>query len=149
MATDWAKVKLAYINSSKTLREVAEEFTIKAAGVMRRAAKEGWDAERKRLSASVSKTAQESLVFDRAAELARFNSDDLKIARALRQKAVHLLQGAEVSAADLRSLSSTFESARGLGLAALGMVIDSSGGDSLPEDYVLRNDESAPDRPVL
>lgn len=37
MKTDWPKVKLAYVNGNKTLREIAEEFGIKAAGVMTRA----------------------------------------------------------------------------------------------------------------
>jgi len=58
MAADWAKVKIAYINNSKTLREVAKENGIRAAGVMTRAAKEGWEAERKRAQAETSKAAQ-------------------------------------------------------------------------------------------
>ncbi len=127
MATDWAKVKLAYINSSKTLREVADDHGIKAAGVMARAAKEAWEAERKQKSAEVSKAAQAAMTIDRATELAKFNDDDLRVAKGLRGIAAQMLkEDRNFSPADLRALAGTFETAQRIGRLALGAETEMS-----------------------
>lgn len=120
MKTDWPKVKLAYVNGNKTLREIAEEFGIKAAGVMTRAAKERWEDERKRQQAETSKSAQELLTINRAEALAKFNEDDLKVAQVLRAKAARVLSAEGISPADLRVLAGVFESAQRIGRLALG-----------------------------
>ena len=70
MATDWTALKLEYTHGSMAMRELADKHGINSAGVMRRAAKEGWDAERKQESAKVSKAANEVLGEDRVARLA-------------------------------------------------------------------------------
>lgn len=130
-STDWAAVRLAYINSTKTLREVAAEFEIGAPGVMRRAAREKWDAERKRLSSEVSKAAQKKLTIDRAAELARINDEDLKIATTLKAKAYKMAQDVD-NPADLRTLTSVFESAQRISHAALAMIPEDGDADVAP-----------------
>ena len=87
MATDWTALRVEYVHGSATMRELADKHGIKSAGLMRRAAKEGWDAERKQESAKVSKAAGTLLADTRVDELAKFNADDLKMARAIRAKA--------------------------------------------------------------
>lgn len=135
-STDWAAVKLAYINSTKTLREVAAEFEIGAPGVMRRAAREKWDAERKRLSGEVSKAAQKKLTIDRAAELARINDEDLKIATTLKAKAYRMAKDVD-NPADLRTLTSVFESAQRISHAALAMIPEDGDADVAPIKVVI------------
>jgi hypothetical protein len=86
---------------------------------MARSAKEEWDTERKRRQAELSRASQEALTFDRAAELAKFNEDDLKVAKGIRAKAAMMMKDAD-SPADLRSLSASFETAQRIGRLALG-----------------------------
>mgnify|MGYP003499594048 CR=1 FL=1 len=120
MATDWAALKLQYVHGAETLREIADKHNIKAAGVMRRAAKEGWDAARKQESAKVSTVAHAALGDERATRLAKFNEQDAKIAEALKAKAAKLLNSDSVDASELSALSRVFDTAQKMGLLALG-----------------------------
>lgn len=120
MATNWTALKLEYTHGNVTLRELAEKHGIKAAGVMRRAANEGWEAERKQESAKVSKAANEVLGEDRVARLAKFNDHDAKIAEALKAKAARLLNAESIDPQALSALSRVFDTAQKMGLLALG-----------------------------
>jgi hypothetical protein len=125
MATDWAAVKTAYIHGTDTMRELAEKHGIKAAGLMKRAAAEGWDAERKQKSAEVSKAAGALLTGSRVDELAKFSADDLKMARAIRAKAAQMLGGANTPA-DLRAIAGAVDTAQKVGRLALGASTENS-----------------------
>lgn len=120
MATDWTALKIEYVHGTATLRELADNHKIKAAGVMRRAANEAWDAARKQESAKVSTTANASLGDERAMRLAKFNDHDAKIAEALKAKAAKLLGGVTLDPAGLSALSRVFDTAQKMGLLALG-----------------------------
>lgn len=119
--TDWPALKLEYVNSTMSLRELAERHGIKAAGVMARAVKESWDAARKQKQAELSAAAQERLDETRIDELAAFNEADLKMARAIRAKAAQMMQqGQSLSPAELRSVASAADTAQKIGRLALG-----------------------------
>lgn len=119
--TDWPALKVEYVNSTLSLRELADRHGIKAAGVMARAVKEGWDAERKQRQAEISKIAQEQLTNSRVDELASFNEDDLKMARAIRARAARMMQTiTDLSAAELRALAAAADTAQKIGRLALG-----------------------------
>lgn len=120
MATDWAALKLQYVHGAETLREIAEKHNIKAAGVMRRAAKEGWDAARKQASARVSTIAGTALGDERATRLAKFNEQDAKIAEALKAKAARMLNALGDDDKALANLVRVFDGAQKIGLLALG-----------------------------
>ena len=124
MATDWAALKLEYVHGTATLRDLADKHKIKAAGVMRRAANEGWDAARKQESAKVSTTANASLGDERAQRLARFNDQDAKIAEALKAKAARILNAGEVDDRVLANLTRIFDGAQKIGLLALGAATE-------------------------
>ena len=125
MATDWTKLRLEYVHGTATMRELADKHGIKAAGLMRRAAKEGWDAQRKQESAKVSKAAWEALGDTRAEELAKFNADDLKMARAIRAKAAQMMASANTPS-DLRALASAVDTAQKVGRLALGATTENT-----------------------
>lgn len=125
MATDWTPIRTEYVHSAITMRELADKHGIKAAGLMRRAAKEGWDAERKQKAAEVSKTVSDTLVTDRAHELVRFNADDLMMARAIRSKAAKLMASVNTPS-DLRALASAVDTAQKVGRLALGASTENS-----------------------
>lgn len=125
MASDWAAIKLDYIHSSLTLREVADKHGIKAAGVMRRAAKESWDAERKQKSAEVSKVAGTSLIDIRASELAIYNAQDLDAAKAIREKALAMLDVAAYPG-DVKSIAAAVDTASKVARLALGVATENA-----------------------
>lgn len=122
---DWTIIRTEYVHGAMTMRELAEKHGIKAAGLMRRAAKEGWDAERKQKSAEVSKAASTVLVDTRAEELAKFNADDLKMARAIRAKAAQMM-GSANSPNELRALAGAVDTAQRVGRLALGASTENS-----------------------
>jgi hypothetical protein len=132
MATDWPALRVEYVHSSITMRELAEKHGIKAAGVMRRAANEGWEAERKQESAKVITASGAIAADNRIDELVKFNLDDIKVARAIRSKAAQMLSAID-KPTDLRSLASAFESAQKIGRIALGVGEKREDGSS-PED---------------
>lgn len=123
--TDWAKLKLEYVHGTMTLRELADTHGINAAGVMKRSQRDDWDIERQQVSASVSKAANEALGETRAIELAKFNDDDLKVARGIRAKAAAMMAKVE-SPAELRALAGAFDTAQKIGRLALGAATENS-----------------------
>jgi ABC-type ATPase with predicted acetyltransferase domain len=138
MKTDWAALRIEYVHSSITMRALAEKHGINAAGVLRRAAKEGWDAERKNEAAKVISASSAVITESRIDELVKFNQDDIKVARAIRSKAAQMLQKADTPAA-LRSLASAFDTAQKIGRLALGASTENSNVstralDPLPDD---------------
>ena len=88
---------------------------------MARAAKEKWEDERKQKQAAISSAAQEKLTEERTDQLAKFNEDDLKVARAIRGKAAQMMGGVG-SPQDLRALASAMEIAQKIGRTALGLT---------------------------
>lgn len=119
MATDWQAIKLEYINSPLSLKEIAEKHGLKDATVRQRAHRENWEEERHALSQSVTKAAQEQLKSDRTSQLAKFNEDDLRMARAIRAKAATMMQTAN-SATELRAIAGSADIAQRIGRLALG-----------------------------
>lgn len=119
MATDWQAIKLEYINSPLSLKEIAEKHDLKDATVRQRAHREDWEAERHALSQSVTQAAQEQLTDDRTAQLAKFNEDDLRMARAIRAKAASMMKDVE-RPSELRAIAGAADIAQRIGRLALG-----------------------------
>ena len=126
MATDWVKLRTEYVTSSIVLRELADKHGVKAAGVMTRAAKEGWDAIRKQEQAKVSVAALTASVPERASELEKFNADDLRMARAIRAKAAGMMQTTNTPQ-DLSALARAVDTAQKVGRLALGATTENNG----------------------
>ena len=118
---DWSAIKVEYINGTMSQRELATAHDINAAGLMARANKEKWEDERKRSQAEVSKIAHDKLTEGRIDELTQFNADDLEMAKAIRNRAVTLMEttGA-LTPTELRSLASAADTAQKIGRLALG-----------------------------
>lgn len=121
---DWIAIRTNYVNNKKTAKALASEYSIGQAAIERRIVIERWSQLRAEVAEAISNQAQAALIDRRVAELVKFNADDLKIAVALKQRAADLLRN-NPNANDLRTLASTFEMARRMGLSALG--VDESG----------------------
>ena len=120
MATDWPAIKVEYLHSSLSLRELAAKHKIKEAGVFNRCANEGWDAERKRIQARLSEKAHKALESSRVEQLAKLNADDLEAANAIKAKAREMLHLIETPN-DLRALSASLDTAQKISRLALGV----------------------------
>lgn len=118
---NWPALRVEYVNGTMSQRELATAHGINASGLMARAAKEKWEDERKQKQAAISSAAQEKLTEDRTDQLAKFNEDDLKVARAIRGKAAQMMGGIG-SPQDLRALASAMEIAQKIGRTALGLT---------------------------
>ena len=119
MATDWAALRVEYVNSAISLRELADRHGVRPAGVMQRAAREGWEAERKQLSAVVSMASTAVIMEDRVATLARFNAEDVRAAENVRAKAMQLLESVD-EPTELRALAAALDTAQKISRLALG-----------------------------
>lgn len=125
MSADWTAIRLEYINGSMSQRELADKHGINPAGLMKRASKEGWEAERQQKSAEVSRASQEQITEDRVNVLTKFNEDDLRMARAIRAKAASMLKNLETPS-ELRAVAGAADLAQRIGRLALGAETENS-----------------------
>jgi hypothetical protein len=119
MAADYAKLKVEYVTGSMSLRELADQHGIKAAGLMARAVKDRWDEERKQVQAKISSEAIKKSIPDRVAQLSDFNEKDLQMAKAIRAKASQMLMSCN-SPSELRQVAAASEAAQKIARLALG-----------------------------
>ena len=82
MKTDWELIKTAFVTSNKTLVEIAADFKQNLDVVRRHAAKERWTEQRKLWRVTTTKQATEKRSSEMATDIAQFDSDSLKLARA-------------------------------------------------------------------
>ena len=119
MATDWPALRVEYVNSAQQYKELAERHGLKEATVRQRANREGWVEERHALSRVVTERASQDLTLARSDDLAKFNADDLRMARAIRAKVAQMMARVNFPA-DLRALASAVDTAQKIGRLALG-----------------------------
>ena len=120
---DYSTAKAEYITGNMSIRDLARTRGLSVSVLMKRSARDGWQLAREQYSRDVAAKA-EALMLDRGAEeLAKFNADDLKVAKSLRLKAVRMLEHVE-SPLELRALAVTLEKAQRMGRLALGASTD-------------------------
>lgn len=121
MATDWPSIRMEYAQGTASLSELAEKYGLYPATLNSRADKEGWAEERRQEAERVRAVTSQS--GDAAQLLARFNEDDLTVARAIRAKAAQMIQGA-TTPAEINALAKVFDIAHKIGRVALGVEPD-------------------------
>lgn len=127
MATDWPALRQEWVSHpAMQLKELAAKHGLSAATVRARANRENWQRERNAMQREATQRATEAVVTTRAQQLARFNEDDLRVARAIRAKAAQML-GTAKGAAELRALASTLAEAQKIGRLALGATTENTG----------------------
>ena len=125
MAVDWSALRIEYVNSALQYKELAEKHGLKEGTVRQRANRERWGEARNAASRAVTEKAGAVLTTSRADELARFNEDDLKMARAIRAKAARMMSE-DMRPNDLRALAGAVEAAQKVGRLALGASTENS-----------------------
>lgn len=101
---DWAEIELAFINSNKSLKDIAEEFMVGYANVRKKASEGNWQAKRNNSSQLVTKKAQQIAENVRVLQLAEFTQNDLDRCRELQDEIKKLIPQIE-KPADLKSLT--------------------------------------------
>ena len=125
-------IRLAYIHSTKTHADLAVEFGVTRAAVMKRASIEKWSDLRQQASETISTAATARYEKERSDALATWNAQDLKLAGALRQQLASAVQaakneGASLTPTQLRSLAGAHESIQRAARLALGASTDNHG----------------------
>ncbi len=82
MKTNWELIKTAYVTSNKDMSEIADAFKVNFDVLRRHAAKERWTEQRKLFRVTTTKQATEQRSTEMATDIAQFDSDSLKLARA-------------------------------------------------------------------
>lgn len=135
---DWPAIRLEYVNGSMTYAELAARHGLKDGTVRQRGNREKWDEQRNAVTRHVTQAAQGELTETRIDELREFNGADLKLARAIREAAVTMLEAGvtrdesngepiPLSPRDLNAIAKAAESAQKVGRLALGVSTDNLG----------------------
>ena len=124
MAADWPAIKNEYM-AWVDYASLSAKYGVREGTIRQRAHRDKWSDARGEMSRRVTEAALEKSTEDRAALLAQFNEDDIKVARALRAKAAQMLGDAD-SPSDMRALSGVFETAQRIGRLALGAETQSA-----------------------
>lgn len=146
MSTDWTALKSEYVNNHTTLRALAEKHGASLSSLMKRCASEKWESLRKETASKVEQKALDAIIDDKAQELAKFNDDDLKIAKAIRyQISKHLLDAQtakkKLTVVEIRTLAGAGESAQRIGRLALNAPTANQG-LSAPDGTAIKTEEN-------
>ena len=120
MKTDWELVKTAYVTSGKTLAEISADFKLTLDVVNRHSSKERWTEQRKLWRVTTTKQASEKRSTEMATDIAQFDSDSLKLARAGYALIAEDIKGRK-PAKDIAAALANFQK---VGKLALGEVVD-------------------------
>lgn len=125
---DYEPLRIEYVNSEITIRELCEKHGVSESAVEAKCYRDDWSEQRRKLQADVLQRVNEKLTDKRVQELSEWNDNDLKVAKALRAKAVNYLTNPEhkLSPMELRALATTLDSAQKIGRLALGVSTNSS-----------------------
>lgn len=133
MATDWSALEMEFVNGSMTYKELAEKHGLKEGTVRQRANRGKWIERRNALSHSVTQAAQARLSDTRTDELAKFNENDIRLAKAVQSMAEQALiamrenQSPGFDPLDLMRVASSLASAQKVGRLALGATTENTG----------------------
>lgn len=125
MYIDWTIVKLDFMNGNMTHQELADKYNTTRDAVSKRASREGWEEQKAALAVEVTEIAQEQISLNRAWRLVDLNNEDLVIAKAIKDKALIMVQNAR-SAFELKAAAGAAEIAQKIGRLALGAETESS-----------------------
>lgn len=118
---DWAAAQAEYVNNpTLNYSDVAKKYGVHEVNLRHRAAREGWTGLREARAALVVQKATARSVTNVVEELARYNEQDLAIAKALRAVAARQMQNTTLGPRDVRALAGTVAEAQKIARLALG-----------------------------
>ena len=131
MKTDWELIKTAYVTSNKDMPEIAADFKQNIDVLRRHAAKERWTEQRKLFRVTTTKQATEKRSSEMATDIAQFDSDSLKLARAL----FGLIAEDIKSRKPVKDIATALVNAQKVGKLAFGEVTDQDNEVTIKVEY--------------
>lgn len=126
----YTDIRAEFISGSMNLRELADKHSVDYNALRAAAAREGWVNERANISHKVTLDAVNTAIQTRVSELAQFNADDLKMAKALRGMAAQFIgqsqqqAGKRLTIAELCQVARLVSDTQKIGRLALGASTD-------------------------
>lgn len=129
IAKKYDALRVEFINGSMTLKELADAHGVNYAGLRKAASRGEWMAERNSLSHKVTSEATQAKTEERISELAKFNKDDLAMAKALRGMAANIIKQAQdqkraLPLEEIQRIARIAAEAQKIGRLALGASTD-------------------------
>lgn len=121
--TDWTAIRIEYINSTLSLRDLAKKHGVNPNSMLARSSRDGWDRERTQLHAAAIKAAEEKVLETHADRLAEFSAKDIELAELFKSKITNILANIDDEKADgvfLNTLANALSTAQKVGRLALG-----------------------------
>ena len=131
MRTDWELVKTAYVTSNKSLADIAGDFKIGERQLKTHAKRESWVEQRKLWRVTTTKQATEKRSSEMATDIAQFDSDSLKLARAL----FGLIAEDIKSRKPVKDIATALVNAQKVGKLAFGEVTDQDNEVTIKVEY--------------
>lgn len=132
MAVNWKSIKKDYVHGDYTSRELSEKHKVPEGTIRARISREDWATTRSEVQQKIVSAATEKLANRTVDELAKFNEDGIKLARAFNAQVAKHIQSAQaanrtIPPNEIRSLAATAEVAQRMGRLAMGQTTDNTG----------------------
>lgn len=123
---DWDAIKYDYIFNSVTFVELAKKYGVSETAIRKQSSRNNWPVEKQQAGDKVQKSAFDLMQENRAVQLATWNDEDIRLARAMRSKAAQMMVAGDVDAATLRSIASVADTAQKIARLAFGVSTENS-----------------------
>lgn len=124
---DWDALKYDYMFNSVTFVELAKKYNVSETSIRKQSSRNNWPVEKQQSAEKVQNTAFDKMQEQRSTQLAQWNDEDIRLARAMRAKAAQIMMDAEkTDAATLRSIASIADTAQKIARLAFGVSTENS-----------------------
>lgn len=124
---DWDAVKYDYIFNSVTFVELAKKYGVSETAIRKQSSRNNWPVEKQQASDKVQKSAYDKMEENRATQLATWNDEDIRLARAMRGRAAQMMvESANLDANTLRAIASVADTAQKIARLAFGVSTENA-----------------------
>jgi hypothetical protein len=124
---DWDALKYDYMFNSVTFVELAKKYKVSETAIRKQSSRNNWPLEKQQASEKVQNSAFDLMQEQRSVQLAQWNDEDIRLARALRAKAAQMMMDSgKADAATLRSIASVADTAQKIARLAFGVSTENA-----------------------
>lgn len=136
---DWLPIEAAFMaDHNLKLDDVAKRFGIALITIRKKSAAEKWNVRREEIVAKSTLRLQDKIVDQRVKEVDDFNSDDIKLAKAIRAEVAReltkLKQSNKLDGDKLMKLASAHEKAQKVARTAMGLITNTQRNEHTGKD---------------
>lgn len=123
---DWDAIKYDYIFNSVTFVELAKKYDVSETAIRKQSSRNNWPIEKQQAGDKLQKSAFELMEENRASQLATWNDEDIRLARAMRSRAAKMMVEEGLDATTLRAIASVADTAQKIARLAFGVSTENS-----------------------